>query len=525
MAPTGRGPLIVGSGIAGLFVALRLRELGLRPTVVTKSRLAESNTRYAQGGIAAAVGPDDSPRLHWADTIRAGAGLVDRRAARLLTEEAPRRIADLVRFGVAFDTADGVVALGREAAHSRARVLHAGGDATGLSIETALRARAIAEGIEVRERTVLRALVPGRSSRGIGAVVSAPDGSAAEELAARPVVLATGGAGGLYRNSSNPSITTGEGLSIAFRAGAELADMEFIQFHPTIFTRPGSPPLLMTEALRGEGAVLRNQSGERFLLRYTPQGELAPRDVVSRAIVLELRRTGTDHVDLDATGIGRDRLFGRFPTICRFLLDHGIDPSRDPIPVAPMAHYTIGGVRTDREGRTSLPGLYACGEVAATGVHGANRLASNSLLEGIVFGERVVRQIRSPHPATIPPARRCLGLLWPPPTVPEGPEATGPAAIALVRRTLWEEVGILRDEAGLSRALARFVDLAGRLEPETGGPERPDRSAHAVTTAYLIARAAWERRESRGCHQRTDFPHPRPSWRHHISIRRTGLAA
>ena len=511
-----RRPLIVGSGIAGLYAGLRLTELGLRPTIVTKSRLSESNTRYAQGGIAAAVGPGDAPSRHLRDTIRAGAGLVDPVAAKILVDDAPRRIAALVRYGVAFDTTDGVVALGREAAHSRARVLHAGGDATGLSIETTLRARAIEAGIEVRERTILRSLAPSGTLSGLEATVSAPDGSREEALDRRPVLLATGGAGGLYLNSSNPSITTGEGIAIAFRAGAELADMEFIQFHPTIFTRRGAPPFLMTEALRGEGALVRNVHGDRFLPRYDPAAELAPRDIVSRSILLELRRTHSDHVFLDATGLPPERLAGRFPTICRFLLAHGLDPTREPIPVAPMAHYTIGGVRTDLEGRTSMAGLYACGEVAATGVHGANRLASNSLLEGLVFGERVARQMRDPHRARLAPLERTLAIRWPIGT----PDARRPVAKALheIRRRLWDEVGIVREGPGLARAAARFAAIGAGAEPNDG--ERPERLSHAATTAYLIARAARTRTESRGAHYRTDFPTPRPAWRTHLGLRR-----
>ncbi|HKV89939.1 MAG TPA: FAD-binding protein, partial [Thermoplasmata archaeon] len=380
-------PLIVGSGIAGLYVALRARELGLRPTLVTKSRLEESNTRYAQGGIAAAVGSDDSIDRHLADTVRAGDGLVDRRAARILTEEAPKRIADLVRFGVPFDTVNGHVALGREAAHSRSRILHAGGDATGLQIEETLRHRALAEGIEARERTTLRRLE--RSGSWVMATLSREDGRDVEDVEGAAVVLATGGAGGLYQYSSNPTVTTGEGIGLAFRAGAVVTDLEFVQFHPTTFYREGAPRFLMTEAIRGEGAFLRDDAGERFLLRYDPAAELAPRDVVARAIDREMRRTGATCVWLDATGIPRDRLFARFPTITRFLASYGLDPSRDRIPVAPAAHYTVGGVATDLDGHSSVAGLFVVGEAAATGVHGANRLASNSLLEGLVFGERV----------------------------------------------------------------------------------------------------------------------------------------
>jgi L-aspartate oxidase len=510
------GPLIVGSGIAGLYVALRARELGLRPTIITKSRLEESNTRYAQGGIAAAVGGDDSPELHLADTLRSGSGLVDRRAARLLTEEAPRRIADLVRFGVPFDTVDGEVALGREAAHSRPRILHAGGDATGLQIEETLRHRAVDEGIEARERTVLRGLAD-RSGE-LVATLAHDDGTAVEETVGRPVVLATGGAGGLYRYSSNPSITTGEGIGLAFRAGARVTDLEFVQFHPTTFYHEGAPRYLMTEAIRGEGAVLRNDAGERFLPKYDPAAELAARDVVSRAIDQEMRRSGAACVWLDATAIPRDRLYARFPTITRFLAQYGLDPSRDRIPVAPAAHYTVGGVATDFDGHTSLPGLYACGESAATGVHGANRLASNSLLEGLVFGERVARQLLHPTSGGPPvPGREA--------TVPMRPGRGKPldeSSFNEVRSVLWEEIGIVRTGPGLRAAVRTLEAVSAHVEPAEA-TDVPLPGANAVLTARLIATAALTRTESRGAHWRSDHPRPVAAWRIHLGlVRRPG---
>ena len=514
MKDPSRHPLVIGSGIAGLYVALRSRELGLRPTVVTKARLEESNTRYAQGGIAAAVGPDDSRALHFEDTVRAGDGLVDRAAARVLTWDAPARIADLVRYGVPFDTEEGRIALGREGAHSRARILHAGGDATGLSIEETLRHRAIDAGIEMLERKVLRSLTAGDRD-GIVATVASPEGRGAEALDPRPVVLATGGAGALYRQSSNPSIATGEGVAIAFRAGALLDDMEFIQFHPTAFYREGAPRFLISEALRGEGAVLRNEAGERFLVSQHRDAELAPRDVVARAIDRETQRSGHRFVYLDATEIPRDRLYARFPSVCRFLLTYGLDPSRDRIPVAPVAHYMIGGVATDLEGRTSLRGLYAAGEVAATGVHGANRLASNSLLEGLVFGERVARQLL--HPAAGGPAAPGRLLELPPPKGAGRSEE--PTAVEEVRRRLWEEVGIVRSAEGLRSALDAVERMGESVEPARR-ESLPGPLANAALTASLIARAALARTESRGAHYRSDWPRRRSVWQKHIGIRR-----
>ncbi len=505
-------PLIIGSGIAGLYVALRCRELGLRPTLVTKARLEESNTRYAQGGIAAAIGPDDSPARHLADTVRAGAGLVDRAAAKVLTGEAPKRIADLVRYGVPFDTVEGHIALGREAAHSRSRLLHAGGDATGYSIEETLKRHVLAAGVEARESTVLRALRPGNRD-GPVAVLSAPNGTAVEVEPPRPVVLATGGVGSLYLQSSNPAVATGEGISLAFRAGALVSDMEFVQFHPTAFAQEGAPRFLITEALRGEGAVLRNEAGERFMVDRHQDAELAPRDVVTRAIEEEIARSSIRHVFLDATALPRDLLFARFPSVTSFLLAHGVDPSRERIPVAPVAHYMVGGVTTDLEGRSSVPGLYAVGEAAATGVHGANRLGSNSLVEGLVFGERAARRLKQPVAGGPRPPAKVLSLELP---FGEGGPQEG-AMFEEIRSRLWEEVGIERDAPALRSALERFGEIERRAGPR-GPDELPGRVANAALTATLIARAALARTESRGVHFRRDFPTPRPAWRRHLGV-------
>ena len=511
-----RSPLVVGSGIAGLYVALRCAEEGLRPIVVTKSRLDASNTRYAQGGIAAAIGSGDSVALHLRDTLRAGDGLVDERAARCLTEEAPARIADLARYGVPFDTVEGRISLGREGAHSRARIVHAGGDATGLRIEETLRERVIEAGIEARERCVLRRLTDD-PHRGLVAELASPAGEFLEEVTGHPVVLATGGAGSLYRESSNPAIATGEGVAIALRAGAEVRDMEFIQFHPTAFYRPGAQRFLISEALRGEGARLVNRAGRRFLPRYHPLAELAPRDVVSRAIASELRRTGAPCVYLDATRLGGDVLYTRFPTICRFLIGHGVDPARVPIPVVPVAHYMIGGVATDLAGRTTIRGLLACGEAASTGVHGANRLASNSLLEGVVFGEHVVRQLV--RPAQGRPRGSGPRLLVP--MAPGEGRGLNKRISHAVRDLLWRQVGIVRDGPGLARALSTLEGFARETEPSD--PQTPaGPTANHVLLASLVARSALARTESRGSHYRTDFPTHRRGWRVHLRMHRSG---
>jgi len=512
-------PLIVGSGIAGLYVALRCAELGLRPALVTKGRLEESNTRYAQGGIAAAIGPNDSPARHLADTVRAGAGLVDRAAAKVLTTEAPARIADLVRYGVPFDTIEGRIALGREAAHSRPRLLHAGGDATGYSIEETLKRKVLEAGVEARERTALRALRPGNRD-GPVAVLSSAQGTSVEVDSPRPVVLATGGVGSLYRQSTNPSVTTGEGMAIAFRAGAVVSDMEFVQFHPTAFAREGAPRFLITEAMRGEGAVLRNEAGERFMLGRHPDAELAPRDVVARAIQDQVARSAHPWVYLDATGLPRDLLFARFPSVSNFLLGQGLDPSREMIPVAPVAHYMIGGVTTDLEARSSIPGLLAVGEVAATGVHGANRLGSNSLVEGLVFGERAARQLhRRTRGGPAPLAQTLLVPLW----LGEG-VAGDRKTFEEIRGRLWEQVGIVRTGEALRSALAHFEQVGRRTEPAS--PEGiPGPVANAALTAALVTRAALARTESRGVHYRSDFPRPRAAWRRHLGLKGGGTSS
>jgi L-aspartate oxidase len=430
----------------------------------------------------------------------------------VLAFEAPTRIADLVRYGVPFDAFEGQIALGREAAHRTARILHAGGDSTGHSIEEALKRRALEAGIEARERTVLRALLPGTRD-GPVAVLSDPGGHRVERLDPGPVVLATGGTGSLYRQSSNPSVATGEGVAIAFRAGALLTDMEFIQFHPTVFWRAGAPRFLITEALRGEGAVLRNAAGERFMPSYSREAELAPRDVVARAINQEILRTRSECVYLDATALPRDRLHARFPSITTFLSAYGLDLSRDRIPVAPAAHFMIGGVTTDIEGRTSLEGLYACGEVASTGVHGANRLGSNSLIEGVVFGERVARQLL--HPSTGGPTRPSETLeVRVPPGAGRGDD---PRALEEIRDTLWTGVGIIRQANGLRGALAAFERISRGAEP-TDPETLPGPLANAALTASFVARAALERTESRGAHFRSDRPKKDPAWRRHLGL-------
>jgi L-aspartate oxidase len=499
---------IVGSGIAGLYAALLAREHG-SVLVLTKGSIEECNTRYAQGGIAAAVGPGDSADLHLRDTIEAGAGLVDEEAARILVGEAAERIRDLVRFGVPFDSVDGEVALGREGAHSKARILHAGGDATGAHIELSLSSLARMSNIAIKEHCLLEdiALDGGRAA-GVHTLDTLTN--ARETFEAGAIILATGGCGQLYRVGTNPEVATGDGVAVAYRAGAEVMDMEFMQFHPTALRLAGAPVFLISEAVRGEGALLKEAGGRRFMPEYDERAELAPRDIVARAIHRELVEGGADCVYLDVTHLPAERISARFPQIYRYCLEHGLDITKEQIPVSPAAHYMMGGVRTNVWGETTVPGLYACGECASVGVHGANRLASNSLLETVVFAKRVVdRTLASdggPRAAGRMPDARPL---------PDAMPAETPALTRAALQTLmWEQAGIVRDGDTLRRACAT---LSSWQATERVTADRPSHElANLVLCGRLAAEAALAREESRGAHYRRDFPEPRAEWRRHI---------
>lgn len=504
--------LVVGSGIAGLFVALQASERGASALIVTKGAVDEANTRYAQGGIAAAIDEHDSPEQHLRDTIEAGAGLVDEEAARVLCTEAPGRVADLVRYGVRFDTDGGNISLGREGAHAGRRVLRARGDQTGLEIELSLSSLVQRHGITVIEHApVQRILVEDGRAVGVEAMLAGGETLRCESPS---VVLATGGAGRLYRFTTNIESATGDGIALAFRTGAEVRDMEFTQFHPTAMHCPDAPVFLISEAVRGEGAVLLDTNGDRFMPAVHPQGELAPRDVVARAMVARMRETGADHVHLDISQHEADWLATRFPNIYRTCMESGIDMARDPIPVSPAAHYTMGGVRTNTWGETTLPGLHAVGEVTSTGVHGANRLASNSLLESVVFARRLSDRLFGNVSAEEPPSPSPGAHTLPPP----GRASTaGPPTREAVQRLMWEQVGIERDAEGLTDAVERLAAFEAALPPTATIEDHELRSV--VTCGRLAATAALLREESRGAHYRRDFPEPREAWRRHLVFR------
>jgi L-aspartate oxidase len=523
--------IVLGSGVAGLRAAIELARDG-RVVVLTKDRLDESNTEYAQGGVAVAMSDDDEISLHFEDTLNAGAGLCDEQAVRVLVEEGPRYITELIEWGARFDREGGALQFTQEAAHSRRRILHANGDSTGREIVRALIAHARKQSnIQLVAHAATIGLIV-EDGRCAGVRFIDPNESLRRELRARAVVLATGGAGQIFAQTTNPSVATGDGMAMAYAAGAEMCDLEFTQFHPTALAFEGAPRFLLSEALRGEGAILRNHQGEAFARRYDDRGELAPRDIVARAIVAEMERTGARCMYLDLTHLKADFLRERFPNIFETCLRYGLDLTKDRLPVSPAAHYVMGGVRTDTHGRTTLAALYAAGEVACTGVHGANRLASNSLLEGLVFGARSGAAAiedsfpRPPRVITLTPQLRQriemlqMNKLELSRSASQRHSESAPVEFELsewrldpriknrVQEAMWRKVGLIRRADDLRSAIEELAAMAGEKINE--------RTRNFVTLAKLMAEAALWREESRGGHFREDFPgRDEERWRVH----------
>jgi len=503
---------VVGSGVAGLRAAIELSSAG-NVLVLAKSNLNDSATSWAQGGIAVALSDEDEIGLHEQDTIKAGDGLCRAESVALLVEEGPKYITELIAWGTEFDRAGTKLAFTREAAHSRSRILHANGDSTGREISRALLARAhTIPHLHLRAHAFTTELIVESGRVGGLRFIDETDDST-HEVRAPAVLLATGGLGQMYRETTNPDVATGDGMAIAYEAGALLSDMEFVQFHPTALAVKGAPRFLLSEALRGEGGILRNIDLERFMKRYNEAQELAPRDIVARAIVSEMLRTKSEYVYLDMTKKNEEFLTHRFPLIYSTCASYGLDLATDMAPVCPAAHYTMGGVKTDLWGRTSLPGLYSAGETAATGVHGANRLASNSLLEGLVFGARSGQAMIKDAPVQKRSKMTLPGNPAPKPgekvvstPLPKA-EKSSPSALALktIRDVMWTKVGILRSGKELTEGLRK---LAALELPKTAKPVRADhelRNLHVLAT--LIARSGLARDESRGSHYRSDFPY------------------
>ena len=505
--------VVVGGGIAGLSAVVRLAGNG-RVLCVTKESFGESNTAYAQGGIAVAMGGEEDVALHLEDTLTAGDGLVNRDAAQMLVEQGPKRVEELLGWGTLFDRSPaGELLRTREGAHSLSRILHANGDATGREIARALLAHVqalVGKGVTLQEwSTTVDLTVEGKGpeARVTGVSLLRSDGTL-EAVSAGAVLIASGGAGQVYSDTTNPAVATGDGIAMAYRAGAALEDMEFYQFHPTAFALEGAPRFLLSEALRGEGALLVNEAGERFMPGVHPQAELAPRDVVARAITREGLK---GKVFLDMRHVQGVDLSVRFPGISSFLHSYGLDLAKDLIPVRPAAHYLMGGIRTDVRGRTSLPGLYAAGEAACTGVHGANRLASNSLLEGLVFGAAAAETMLAESPKRLPSSLKQEAR---PRSLPPANEPETEAWIQQLRDLMWRDAGLLRDAEGLTRAQSALTGMMRTLP--RGGSRRAIEARNLYTLADSMVEAALGRQESRGAHFRKDHPEKGPRARHSV---------
>ncbi|GGG07872.1 L-aspartate oxidase [Paenibacillus albidus] len=509
--------IVIGSGIAGLFTAIQASK-DRRVVMITKKSVMESNTRYAQGGIAAVIAEDDSPAYHRQDTLMAGAGLCSSAAVDVLVNEGPEGVHELIRLGTLFDKEDGVLALTQEGAHSHRRILHANGDATGYEIVRALAEQvAEHENIEVWDDHYVIDLIT-ENGECVGVLLQRSGGGRLF-LQGDATILCSGGAGQLYRYTTNPEVATGDGVAIAYRAGAQIRDMEFIQFHPTALSYPGAPRFLISEALRGEGAVLRNIKGERFMDRYHELLELAPRDIVARAIVSEMELTKSTFVYLDITHESSDLVKHRFPTIYETCMGYGLDITTDWIPVAPAAHYMMGGIKTDLYGESSLSRLFACGEVSSTGLHGANRLASNSLSEAVVFGRRIIERIRelAPLGREVLSVSSRLGRL-------ESPTQAIVERRLKLQKVMVRYAGLRRNQEMLLKGLEelkRQLPIFGSMLSKREEYE----FANMLTCSLLVTESALAREESRGAHYREDYPQRDDAqWQKHLlQIRELGI--
>jgi len=505
--------LIVGSGIAGIYTSLKLcnkKEVIL----LTKSKLKESSTEYAQGGIAVALGDEDSPHLHMEDTLKAGANFCDSKAVEVLVTDGPKCVEELIEWGTKFDKIEGKYKTTLEAAHQKPRILHAQGDATGAEIERSLSEKVIKENnIKIKENIfVLDILAEHNTCYGLLVL----DNNTKEIIAylAKSTILASGGSGQLFSNTTNPDIATGDGIAMAYRGGVKIADLEFIQFHPSALYHQGSPKFLISEAVRGEGAILKNIEGESFMLSYHPLAELAPRDIVARAITDQMKKTKSNYVYLDATKI-KHRFSKRFPTIYKNCLELNINPEKEYIPVAPAAHYTMGGIKTDIFGQTNIPNLYACGECASTGVHGANRLASNSLLEGLVFGNRIAQKIK--ENIALSPIKKLKVPKLSYNAHQEKHIEFSPAGLKKeLQKLMWDKLGIIRNSSDLKKARQKISEWKFIFKLELKTTEEFE-LANLIILADLVTNSALQREESRGAHYREDFPdRDDVNWKKHI---------
>lgn len=510
--------LVIGSGVAGLRAAIEMAPYG-RVLIVTKDVPTESSTEYAQGGVAVALSDEDEVGIHYEDTIRAGDGLCSEEAVKILVEEGPERILELISWGAEFDREGTKLSFTMEAAHTKKRILHAHGDSTGRELERVLLNKVRSLGCITKYPFAFTVDLITENDECLGAIVLKEGESIA--IVSRAVILATGGAGQLYERTTNPLVTTGDGMAIAFRASAVIKDMEFVQFHPTSLYIPGMPNFLLSEAMRGEGAILRNLNGEAFMKNYHPQGELAPRDIVSRAIISEMVRTKSNFVYLDLTHLDREFVKRRFPRIYSTCLACGIDITRDMIPVSPAAHYIMGGVKTDLHGRTSIRRLFAAGEVACTGVHGANRLASNSLLEGLVYGARAGRMAAEEYgiEGSRLRVRKDIKSLISGGKAINVHDFDAGEVRKLLRRLMWEKVGIIRCAESLNIARNRLNEWRYILDRGFNNREGLE-LRNMLTVAKLITEAAIERKGSVGAHYRSDFPGRDEEWRKHILIKK-----